>query len=115
MDEGYEREGDIFMTELKMPPSEYFKRQCVVSIEPDERPARYMIDEFGSDQLVFSTDYPHGDSRYPEAVEAFLELPLSDEDKRKILWDNCARFYAVDEAPGPVGTVGALASRPANT
>jgi predicted TIM-barrel fold metal-dependent hydrolase len=67
-------------------------------VEPDEMPARYMIEEFGSDQLVFSTDYPHGDSRYPNATNAFLELPIPDEDKRKILWDNCASFYQV-EAP----------------
>jgi len=97
MDEGYEREGDIFMEDLDMLPSDYFKRQCWVSIEPDETPARHTIEEFGCDQLVFSTDYPHGDSKYPEAVENFLQLPLSDEEKRKILWDNCARFYAVAE------------------
>ncbi len=99
LDEGYEREGDVFMTELTMAPSDYFKRQCYVSVEPDEGPARYMIEEFGSDQLVFSTDYPHGDARYPEAVECFLKLPLSDDDKRKILWDNCARFYSVSDVP----------------
>ncbi|MGH7766877.1 MAG: amidohydrolase family protein [Candidatus Binatia bacterium] len=99
LDEGYEREGDVFMPELSMKPSDYFKRQCFVSVEPDEGPARYMVEEFGSDQLVFSTDYPHGDSRYPAAVDDFLKLPLSDEDKRKILWDNCARFYAIEEAP----------------
>ncbi len=99
MDELHELEGDVFMPSLTMAPSEYFKRQCVVSVEPDEIPARHMIDDFGSDQLVFSTDYPHGDSRYPEAVEYFLKLPLSDEDKRKILWDNCARFYSVTEVP----------------
>lgn len=98
LDESYELEGDLFMTDLTMRPSEYFKRQCYVSVEPDEGPARYTIEEFGSDQLVFSTDYPHGDSRYPKAVESFLELPLSDEDKRKILWDNCARFYGIKEA-----------------
>jgi predicted TIM-barrel fold metal-dependent hydrolase len=97
MDEGYEREGDVFMPELTMAPSDYFKRQCFVSVEPDEVPARYMIEEFGSDQLVFSTDYPHGDSRYPAAVDSFLKLPLSDDDKRKILWDNCARFYSVSD------------------
>jgi uncharacterized protein len=97
LDEGYEREGDIFMTDLTMAPSEYFKRQCFISIEPDEMPARHTLDDFGCDQLVFSTDYPHGDSRYPEAVENFLKLPLSDTDKRKILWDNCARFYGVTE------------------
>ena len=27
--------------------------------------------------------------------------PLSDEEKRKILWDNCARFYAI-EVPASV-------------
>ncbi len=55
-----------------------------------------------------ATDYPHGDSRYPAAVESFLKLPLSDEDKRKILWDNCARFYSVIEGPHPAkhGRVG---------
>jgi predicted TIM-barrel fold metal-dependent hydrolase len=51
----------------------------------------------GSGNVVFSTDYPHTDSRYPKAVETFLGLPLNDEDKRKILWDNCARFYGVSE------------------
>jgi predicted TIM-barrel fold metal-dependent hydrolase len=98
LDEGYEREGDIFMPELTMPPSEYFKRQCFISVEPDEGPARYTIEEFGCDQLVFSTDYPHGDSKYPHAVESFLKLPLSDENKRKILWDNCTRFYGARAA-----------------
>ena len=57
--------------------------------------ALHMLEDFGSDQMVFSTDYPHGDSRYPRAVESFLELDIPDDDKRKILWDNCARFYAV--------------------
>jgi len=97
LDEGYEREGDIFMQDLKVMPSEYFKRQCWVSVEPDEGPARYTIEEFGCDQLVFSTDYPHGDSKYPEAVENFLQLDISDEAKPKILWDNCARFYEVPQ------------------
>jgi predicted TIM-barrel fold metal-dependent hydrolase len=83
------------MPDLKESPIELFKRQCWVSIEPDEEPAKYAIDYIGNDQLVFSTDYPHGDSRYPEAVDAFLELGITEEDKRKILWDNCARFYKV--------------------
>jgi predicted TIM-barrel fold metal-dependent hydrolase len=95
LDEGFEREGDIFMQDLAEPPSFYFRRQCLVSVEPDEAPARYTIEEFGPDLLVFSTDYPHGDSKYPEAVDNFLKLPLPDEAKRKILWDNCARFYKV--------------------
>jgi predicted TIM-barrel fold metal-dependent hydrolase len=97
MDESYELEGDEFMPDLDMMPSEYFRRQCLVSVEPDEAPVVHFIADFGADNLVYSTDYPHGDSRYPKATESFLELPISDEDKRKILWDNCARFYAVSE------------------
>ena len=97
MDESYELEADAYMPWLTMEPSKYFKRQCVASVEPDETPARYTIDFLGSDNLVYSTDYPHGDSRYPHATETFLELPLSDQDKRKILWDNCARFYHIKE------------------
>jgi uncharacterized protein len=42
-DEAYEREGDVFMADLDEPPSEYFKRQCWVSVEPDETPARFTI------------------------------------------------------------------------
>jgi len=99
MDECFELEGDVFMPDLTAPPSEYFKRQCWISVEPDETPSRHMIDDFGCDQLVFSTDYPHSDSRYPGAVDAFLELDLADDEKRKILWDNCARFYALESKP----------------
>jgi predicted TIM-barrel fold metal-dependent hydrolase len=97
MDESYELEADVFMPWLTMEPSRYFTRQCVASVEPDETPARYTIDFLGNDHLVYSTDYPHGDSRFPHATEAFLQLPISDEDKRKILWDNCARFYHVGD------------------
>jgi predicted TIM-barrel fold metal-dependent hydrolase len=100
MDESYELEGDDFMPDVEMMPSEYFKRQCIISVEPDETPVVHMIADFGNDNLVYSTDYPHGDSRYPKATESFLELPISDESKRKILWDNCARFYAIAERKG---------------
>src|SRR6185503_478050 len=31
LDEGFEREGDIFMEDLQEPPSHYFRRQCWVS------------------------------------------------------------------------------------
>ena len=97
MDEGYEREADVWSPDLAMPPSEYFRKQCFVSVEPDEAPVKYVIDYMGNDRIVFSTDYPHGDSKFPHAVESFLELStLSEEDKHKILWDNCAAYYSLD-------------------
>jgi len=95
LDEHWERQGDVYAPELKMAPSEYFKRQCFVSVECDEEPVKYVIDWMGDDRLVFSTDFPHGDSKFPQAVESFLTLPISEESKRKILWDNCAAYYGL--------------------
>ena len=99
LDEAYEREADVFVPELAMPPTEYFKRQCWISVEPDEEPAKYAIDWVGGDKMVFSTDYPHGDSKYPEAVSSFLELGVPEIDKKKILWDNCASLYDLAGVP----------------
>ena len=95
LDEHWERTGDVHAPELKMAPSQYFKRQCFASAEADEEPMKYVIDYMGNGGLVFSTDFPHGDSKFPHAVERFLELPISDEDKRKVLWDNCAQYYGI--------------------
>ena len=65
------------------------------SLEPDELPARHVIEDYGTEQMVFSTDYPHGDSKYPRAMDLFLALPLGDSSKKKILWDNAVRLYAL--------------------
>lgn len=81
---------------LTMKPSDYFKRQCFLSIECDEEPARLAVEALGEDFFVFSTDYPHADSKYPESADRFLKLPLSESSQRRIMWDNCARLYAID-------------------
>jgi predicted TIM-barrel fold metal-dependent hydrolase len=95
MDEHYEWLGDVYGRELTMEPSKYFKRQCYVSVECDEEPITGVLDSLGVDNVVFSTDFPHPDCKYPRGVERFLELPLTDAAKRAILWDNCARYYGL--------------------
>ena len=62
-----------FPTAGKLKPSEYFKRQCWISTE-HEKELPMIIDLIGDDNIVFSTDYPHGDSDFPEGVEEFLEM-----------------------------------------
>ena len=64
-----------------------------MSVEPEEKLSKHVVTELGDDNLVVSTDWPHDDSRYPHALDTFLELGFSKEAKRKILWDNCARLY----------------------
>lgn len=98
MDDQWEKygpteEGDI----LSMQPSDYFRRNCFVSVDPDEHIAWQVVEEVGNDNLVFSTDFPHADSAFPDATNEFLGLDkMSEETKRKVLWDNCARYYKVE-------------------
>jgi uncharacterized protein len=95
LDEHYELGGHIERPQLKMKPSEYFRRQCYVSIEADEDSAKG-IEAFGlDDNIVFSTDFPHPDSKWPFAVDSVLQLPLPDDLKRKFLWDNCQVLYSL--------------------
>jgi predicted TIM-barrel fold metal-dependent hydrolase len=84
-----------FPTAGQLKPSEYFKRQCWISTE-HEKELPMVIEMVGDDQIVFSTDYPHGDSDFPHAVEEFIEMDgISAESFKKILWDNCARLYGL--------------------
>jgi len=82
-------------TELQARPSEYFRRQCFVSVDPDEDQVEWVIRKLGDDTIVFSTDYPHSDSKFPLSTATFLKLPIPEDSKRKILWDNCARLYGI--------------------
>jgi predicted TIM-barrel fold metal-dependent hydrolase len=94
LDERVEKFGDNDTFPLRMPPSAYFHRQCYVSVDPDEAVVQYAIQAMGDDNIVISSDWPHDDSAYPRAIDTFLALEgVSDESKRKILWDNCARLY----------------------
>jgi uncharacterized protein len=96
MDEHYEwREpyGDV--RHLTMLPSEYFRRQGFCALECDEEAVAHVVAAFGDDNLVTTTDYPHGDAKYPDAMNRFLKLPIGDESKKKILWDNPCRLYGL--------------------
>src|SRR5712692_2871495 len=94
LDERWEAWGDRELFQQDAKPSELFRRQCFVSAEPEEELAKYVVAELGDDNLVLSTDWPHDDSRFPHAIDGFLAAAhLSQDSKRKVLWDNCARLY----------------------
>src|SRR5262249_36582564 len=79
---------------LPMKPSEYVLRQCVISDDPDEPGLDTVIDFIGDDNLVWNTDYPHPDAPDPNQVLPwFSAQPISEDSKRKILWDNAVRLY----------------------
>ena len=97
LDEHEEKMGDKERFGLVLSPSEYFLRQCFVSVDPDEALVKYTIDAIGDDNLVISTDWPHDDSAYPNAIDTFLGLDgVSQASQRKVLWNNCSRLYDID-------------------
>ena len=74
-------------------PDRYFQRQCFISSDQDDPGIKTAIEAIGDDNIVTATDFSHPEGRrYGQAVEMLLALPgVSEESKRKILWDKRAQ------------------------
>jgi uncharacterized protein len=81
---------------VRMKPSEYFRRQCFISIEPDEPYVKDIIKYIGEDNILFGSDFPHMD-HHPDIMDEIVSLEklLSREVVQKILWDNPMRYYGM--------------------
>jgi predicted TIM-barrel fold metal-dependent hydrolase len=96
LDERAKLHGPLADVPLSKMPSDYFLKQCFISVDPDEYLVADVIKRVGDDNIVVSTDYPHIDAHFPHALDEFFEIQgLSQSNRRKILWDNCARLYSV--------------------
>jgi predicted TIM-barrel fold metal-dependent hydrolase len=102
LDDQWEKFGPGCERPITMLPSEYFKRQCYIALDVDEEPAVDVVDKLGADYFVVSSDYPHSDGAFPEAMQQFFGLRLGEEARRKILWDNCARLYGIARPAAPL-------------
>ena len=97
LDELGERYAGVDLPALSLRPSEYFARQCFVSAEMEEPTLPAVIDAFGVDVVVTASDFPHPEGTFPNGVAEFAARPdLSDDAKRRILWDNPCRLYGMD-------------------
>ncbi|HWO43009.1 MAG TPA: amidohydrolase family protein [Candidatus Eisenbacteria bacterium] len=82
---------------LKRKPSDYFRRQCYVSFEPDEDRLGETVRAIGAERVLFASDYPHWDATFPGVTKRVLERDDLDEDsKRKIMGENAARLLKLD-------------------
>ena len=96
MDEHWEQcRGIAGEPDLPLAPSEYFRRQCWISCEPDEPYVGRVLDLIGENRLLFASDYPHPDHKWPATVDSMLAMPIPDAVKRKVLWDNPAALYGL--------------------
>ena len=63
---------------LKLLPSEYFKRQCLISAEPDESITASVVEHLGPEYAIWASDYPHLDATFNvvgEIRERISRLP----------------------------------------
>ncbi len=79
---------------IKMLPSEYFKRQCWVAIEIGEPCLREVIDMIGHKKLLYGSDFPHPDHSHFTTEDIFDQLSdLTESEIRDIFESNAQDFY----------------------
>ena len=79
-----------------IPPVEQFHRGMYVTFQ-EEKLGVSMIPLIGAGNVMWSSDYPHPVSTWPNSA-AYIEkelTALSEADRRKIIWDNAALVYHV--------------------
>jgi predicted TIM-barrel fold metal-dependent hydrolase len=78
----------------RIKPSELFAEgRMVVSCEPGEIMLPAVIETVGDKCIMYASDYPHGDSKWPETVSRIRSAGLSVETQDRILGANAARLY----------------------
>jgi uncharacterized protein len=82
---------------LSLTPKEYFQRQCWISFDPGETTAPVLWPLVGKDRLVWASDFPHSDAKYPGVVEELRECTEGmDADARARLFGlNAQAMYSL--------------------
>lgn len=94
LDEHYERRS-LEMPRMTKSVTEYFEDgRLFLSAEPDEKLIPIVMDQLGEDNVFYSSDYPHTDSKFPYTVKCVNErTDLTESRKVKLLAENANRFY----------------------
>jgi predicted TIM-barrel fold metal-dependent hydrolase len=82
---------------LRMKPSEYFRRQCYISFDPDESTLAFTAKHplVGAERIIWASDYPHPDAKFPGVVRELAEVtePLGEAQRRRIFGENARDAY----------------------
>ena len=80
---------------VRMKPSEYFKRQCVISTDPEDGALEATVRLVGDDCVVWASDYPHPDAHFPGAVSESVKkmAGVPEASRHKIFATNALRLY----------------------
>jgi predicted TIM-barrel fold metal-dependent hydrolase len=61
--------------------------------EAGDRMLPQEIELLGEDQILYSSDLPHGEGRHNAAQEILARGDITETQKRKILYDNAVKFF----------------------
>ena len=75
MDEHFEEYRKLEFSDLSKAPSDYVRQQCFVSIDSDEWPGVATLTALGGHQVVWGSDYPHRDGKFPVAYKTLSSIP----------------------------------------
>jgi predicted TIM-barrel fold metal-dependent hydrolase len=89
--------------ELTMKPSEYFRRQCYISFDPDESTLAFTAQHqlVGAERIIWASDYPHPDAKFPGVVDELEESTeaLTPAQRARIFGKNARELYHLPGAP----------------
>jgi predicted TIM-barrel fold metal-dependent hydrolase len=82
---------------LQHAPSEYLSSGrffCSIEMHEGEDIFNIVSQFLGDDVLMYASDYPHPECRFPGSVDHVLGWSsIVPETQKKLFWDNAARFY----------------------
>ena len=87
---------------LQLKPSEYFLRQGYISFDPGERTMGALSPFIGTQSMIWASDFPHSDAKYPGVVRELREhsADLPAEARANLLGRNAMRLYGL-RSPHP--------------
>jgi predicted TIM-barrel fold metal-dependent hydrolase len=93
-------ERHLGMSPLRQLPSEYIKEHCYWGFIHNPVGVRAMHREIGVDRIMWSTDFPHMETTWPDSSAAiddnFAGIP--DSDRYKMTNSNCEEFFKINVA-----------------
>ena len=89
-----------FVPHMKRSPREILASgQLFHGITTGEESLRFAMEEFGEDIWLFTTDFPHRGSPWPNGVQETVDPTwMTDSGRRKVLGENALRFFKRIEA-----------------
>jgi aminocarboxymuconate-semialdehyde decarboxylase len=81
---------------ITRPPSEYFRRIYIDTVNFNPAALRLGLDFAGAERIVFGSDYPHQVGYIDRALRGVHGMPVSEEQRQLILGGNAARILGLD-------------------